>query len=132
MRLSNIFFPEESRGFPGKRWGNVIFRSLHLCGMAVYTGGLYFDVAAPLLTPWYIATAASGLLMMGADIYSNGKWIFQNRGFLIIIKILILGILHHSTINPIWPVLWIIFASGLISHGTATFRYYSIFHRRQI
>ena len=132
MRLRDTFFPAESRTFTGKRWGNVISRSLHLCGMAVYTGGLYFDVAAPLLTPWYIVTAASGLFMMGADLFSNGKWIFQNRGFLIMVKVLILGILHHTGINPIWPVLAIIFFSGITSHATARFRYYSLFHRRQI
>ena len=132
MRLPDTFFPEESRTFIGKRWGNVISRSLHLCGMAVYTGGLYFEVAAPLLTPWYIITAASGLFMMGADIYSNGKWIFQNRGFLIIIKVLILGVLQHTAIHPTWPVLLIIIASGVISHATAKFRYFSLFHGRQI
>jgi len=132
MRFSDIIFPAESRSFPGKRWGNVISRSLHLCGAAVYTGGLYFGVAIDLLNPWYILTAASGFFMLGADLYSNGKNLFQNRGFLIIIKLIILGIYQHLHVGGAWLMLCIIFFSSILSHGTADFRYYSIFHRKRI
>lgn len=132
MSFSKILFPSESRTFPGKRWGNVIFRSIHLCTMAVYTGGLFFNIPQSDLISWYIATAASGMFMMAADLYSNGKWIFQNRGFLILVKLIILGAVQHTSIPPFWPILGVIFFSGLISHGTANFRYYSFVHRRQI
>lgn len=109
MRFSDIIFPAESRSFPGKRWGNVISRSLHLCGAAVYTGGLYFGVTTELLTSWYILTAVSGFFMLGADLYSNGKNLFQNRGFLIVIKLIILGIYQHLHVGGAWLMLCIIF-----------------------
>lgn len=132
MSIYRIFFPEESRKLWGKRWLNVVFRSLHLCGIGIYTGGVYFDVAAELVYPSYLLTALSGLGIILMDLYSNGKWIFQNRGFLIILKIVILGFVPHMGSYEKWGILGIIIFSSLISHATADFRYYSLFHRKRI
>ncbi len=70
--------------------------------------------------------------MLGADVYSNGKCLFQNRGFLIIVKLILLGIYQHLGVGGAWLMLFIIFFSSILSHGTADFRYYSIFHRKRI
>ena len=132
MSLYHIFFPVESRSFWGKRWLNVIFRSIHLCGIGVYTGGVFFNVSPELITPSYIATSLSGLAIIGMDLYGHGKWIFQNRGFFIIVKLGLLGLLPHIGDYQRWGLLVIIVFSSVISHATADFRYYSLFHRKRI
>ena len=132
MPLKEILFPNESRGFWGKRWLNVVFRSLHLCGIAVYTGGVFFGVASELILPSYIVSSATGFAIMGMDLYSNGKWLFQNRGFFIVLKLILLGILPHLGEQQKWGLVGIIILSSMISHATANFRYYSLYHRKKI
>lgn len=132
MNLYRLVFPETSRRFPGKRWLNVILRSLHLCSASVFAGGFIFDIPYEQLRFAYIATAITGLLMMLIDVLSNGIWLIQNRGWMIILKVVLLG--HLALMNPYqkWAILGIIFLSGIVSHGPAVFRYYSVYHRRMV
>jgi hypothetical protein len=131
MNIKEIFFPEESRTLKGKRWANVAFRSIHLCSMAIYTGSLFRVNGTPDMGA-YLITALSGLAIILMDLYSNGKWIFQNRGFFILVKVLALGILHHLGTWNRWEPFVIIVFSSFVSHGRADFRYYSIFHGKRI
>lgn len=132
MSLFRLVFPENSRRFPGKRWVNVILRSLHLCSASGYAGGFLFDIPYEQLRLFYITTAITGLLMILIDVLGNGIWLIQNRGWLIILKVILLGQL--ALIDPYqkWGILGIIFFSGIVSHGTAAFRYYSVFHGRMV
>jgi hypothetical protein len=132
MSLRQFLFPVESRSFWGKRWLNVIFRSVHLCGMGVYTGGVFFGVAQAAVMPSYLVTAFSGLAIMGMDLFGNFKFVFQNRGAFILVKLVLLGMLPHFPEYQKWGLLGIIVVSSVISHATANFRYYSLFHRKQI
>ena len=132
MSVKQIFFPEESRSLWGKRWLNVIFRTAHLCGIAVYTGGVFFNITTELVMPSYLISAVSGLAIMVMDLYTNGKWVFQNRGLFIFIKIGLLGVIPHFGEFMKWGVLGIIVLSSYISHATADVRYYSVFHKRRI
>ncbi len=91
-----------------------------------------FDVPYEQLRFVYITTAITGLIMMLMDILSNGVWLIQNRGWMIILKVLLLGQLALMDPYQKWGILGIIFLSGIVSHGTAAFRYYSIIHRRMI
>lgn len=132
MGLFSLFFPENSRHFIGKRWLNVLLRSIHLCSASGYAGGFLFDVPSEQLRLLYIITAITGLLMILSDVFSNAVWLIQNRGWMIILKIVLLGQL--ALIDPFekWGIFAIILLSGIVAHGTAGFRYYSIFHRRMI
>ncbi len=132
MGLYNVLFPENSRTVPGKRWLNVVMRTLHLCGMGVYTGGVFFDVVSNMIFPSFIITAVTGLIIIAMDLVSNGKWIFQNRGIFIIFKIILIGLLPHVGIFKKWGIMGIIIISSYISHATADVRYYSFFHRKRI
>ncbi len=132
MALFRLVFPENSRHFPGKRWLNVITRSFHLCAASGYAGGFLFDLPYEQLRPYYIATAVTGLLMIFLDLFSNGVWLIQNRGWLIILKIIFLGELILIDPYQKWGIFAIILLSGIVSHSTSGFRYYSIIHRRMI
>ncbi|MFH2133408.1 MAG: hypothetical protein ABIK68_23765 [bacterium] len=130
--MFRFVFPEDSRHFPGKRWLSVIVRSFHLCFASGYAGGFLFDIPYEQLRLFYIGTAVTGLLMILMDLISNGVWLIQNRGWMIILKIVLLGQL--ALIDPYqkWGIFSVILLSGIVSHGTSGFRYYSIIHRRMI
>lgn len=130
--MFRLIFPENSRRIPGKRWLSVILRSLHLCSASGYAGGFLFDVPYEQLRLFYITTAISGLLMILLDLVSNGIWLIQNRGWMIIVKVLLLGQLAVFSPYEKWGILGIVFLSGIVSHGTSGFRYYSILHRRMV
>ncbi|MCP4754696.1 MAG: hypothetical protein GY866_27765 [Proteobacteria bacterium] len=132
MSLLRIFFPENSRDFFGKRWLNVLLRSVHLVGASGYTGAVFFDVTSEPARIFYLVTALSGLVMVAIDIISNGIWIIQNRGWIIILKIILLGQLSLIAPYEKWGLLGVIVLSSLVSHATANFRYYSPFHRKKI
>jgi len=132
MNLIRLIFPSESRRIPGKRWLNVIFRSLHLCSASTYAGGFLFDVPYEQLRIFYITTALTGLAMMLMDVLTNGIWLIQNRGWMMLLKVILLS--HLALLDPFqkWGIVGIIFLSGIVSHGTAAFRYYSLAHRRMV
>ena len=132
MNLFRLIFPESNRHFAGKRWIRVILRSLHICGVSVVVGGVFFGVSTQQLAEFYMITLSSGLILMLIDIYTNGVWIIQNRGWLILVKIGILVNLSVFENNSKWVLLLIVFFSGIISHATSDQRYYSLYHRKRV
>jgi len=132
MNLFRLVFPEQNRGFWGKRWLNVYLRSAHLCGACGYSAGILFDVTSKHVLTFYLITAISGLLMIVIDVFTNGIWIIQNRGWMIILKTVLAG--HLLLIAPYekWGLFAIIIFSSIVSHATGNFRYYSVFHRKRV
>lgn len=131
MSLFRLVFPEKNRSFPGKRWLNVIFRSIHICGVVAYSGGVFFDAPFSQLGLPYAITAISGLAIIALDVYGNGVWLIQNRGWMIILKLLALGVLHRFETYEKIGLMVVIIISSIVSHGTANFRYYSVYHRKR-
>jgi len=107
-------------------------RTLHICAATGYGGGVLLDQPYEQIRLFYILTAISGLTMVLVDVFSNGIWLLQNRGWLIILKIVLLGTLWLIAPYEKWGLLGIIALSSIVSHGTANFRYYSPFFRRRI
>ena len=132
MSLFRFVFPQKSRDFPGKRWLNVMMRTLHICSATGYGGGVLLNLPYEQIRIYYIITAISGLVMVLVDVFSNGIWLIQNRGWLILLKIVLLGNLWLITPYEKWGLLAIIALSSIVSHGTANFRYYSPFFRKRI
>lgn len=132
MSLFRLVFPKDSRDFWGKRWLNVVMRSMHLCGASGYAGGILLDVASEQVRIFFLITAISGLIMMVVDIFSNGIWLIQNRGWLIVLKIILLGMLPLIAPYQKWGLLGIIILSSIVSHATADFRYYSPFFLKKL
>jgi hypothetical protein len=132
MSLFRLFIPEHNRTFPGKRQLKITLRSFHLLFCCGYAGGVFLDVRVDELRLFYQLTTSTGLCLMLIDIWSNGIWIIQNRGWLMLIKLLLIGSMHWV---PHWQTVVlgvVILLSGYVSHATGDFRYYSIFHRRRV
>ncbi len=77
-------------------------------------------------------TLFSGLGLSLLFFWSNGIWLIQLRGQLILLKIFLLAAI------PLWPAagpalfITVILISGVVSHAPADLRYFSLFHGRRI
>lgn len=132
MALRQTLFPPVSRQFPGQRWANIGLRTLHLIGLAGLGGGFFYPAADNSWVAFLYLTLLSGAALSLLFVWSNGIWLIQLRGQVILVKLMLLGAI------PLWPefkvalLLAVILLSGLISHAPGDVRYYSLFHRRRI
>ena len=132
MNIKSILFPAQARDFPGLRWLNITLRSLHLLGMAGLAAGYLYQVAVVAMLPFWAITLYSGLAMVGLAIWSNGRWLLQLRGAVIMLKLLILWSLpwleNQFADGGGWGMVVIILLSSVISHAPARVRYYFVVH----
>jgi hypothetical protein len=125
-------FPAESRYLPGNRWLNVALRTLHLVGVAGIGGGYFYAATDETWRIYQDLCLLSGALLALLFFYSNGIWLLQLRGLVILLKLVLLYAVS------LWPglavpiLVLILVLSGWISHAPASIRYYSPFYRRRI
>jgi hypothetical protein len=132
QNLYRAFFPSETRDFPGKRWVNILFRTLHLMGTAGLGGGYLYGAPEADWAPYLWLTLVSGGLLTFLEAWSNGVWLIQVRGLAVLSKIFILLLLSYLGGYELETIIAVIFISGIVSHAPGKIRYFSIFHGRQI
>ena len=130
MIFKALLFPPQSRDFAGLRWLNISLRSLHLVGMAGLAGNYLYLGALQALFDFWLLTLYSGLALMGLSLWSDGRWLLQLRGLVILGKLLLLGLLpwlddlieHGGAAGFVV----IILLSAMIAHAPARVRYYLV------
>ena len=132
MSVNRIFIPRQTRSFTGKRWVFITLRTLHLIGVAGLGGGFLYDVPQSVWMPYLQLTIASGSAILLLEIWSNGIYFIQLRGFSTVVKLLVLLSIPLLDGYEFPLFLFIIVISGVMSHAPAYVRYYSVFHRRRI
>ncbi|MCU7835829.1 MAG: hypothetical protein KZQ83_11340 [gamma proteobacterium symbiont of Taylorina sp.] len=132
MSIKILFFPEQSRSFYAKRWLDIILRTIHLIGLLGVSGGILFFIEQSLWLPYFLMTVLSGLAMTILSLWSNGKWLLQNCGLAIILKIVLLILIPVFPDNSQYLLFIIIIISAISSHAPARFRYYSPILGRKI
>ena len=127
-----ILFPASARSFPGMRWLNITLRSLHLVGMAGMGGDYLYRTS---LSPWsdfWLLTLLSGGGMILVSLWSDGRWLLQLRGWVILFKLLLLAILpwldQVVTHGAAWGFIVIILLSSVIAHAPGRVRYRFMVH----
>jgi len=132
MSLFSLIFPENSRGFPGMRWVNITLRTLHLIGIAGIGGAYLYTIEGREWMPYLWLTLFSGFGLMGISVYSNGIWLLQLRGVVILVKLFLLLIVTLMPQVSFPLIILVIILSGVVAHAPGNLRYYSIWHRKQI
>ena len=112
----------QPRTFPGQRWLNILLRTLHLVGVAGIGAG-FIQGAEPnqWLTFWYLAIG-SGIGLMLLYVWSSIAWLFQAKGVVILLKLLLLTL---AGIFPDWQAelfVSIIVLSSVIAHAPGSVR----------
>lgn len=132
MSLKALLFPRHSRNFPGKRWLNISLRTLHLIGMAGLGGAYLYAAPRELWEPYMWLSLGSGFALVALFLYSNGVWLLQLRGLLILFKLVLLGIMLWLPAINLQLGMVVIVLSSVVSHAPGNVRYYSIWHGRRI
>ncbi|MGM0593680.1 MAG: hypothetical protein ACQETD_04000 [Pseudomonadota bacterium] len=119
------FFPTQARYFPGQRWLNILLRAAHLIGVAGIGGGFLFAVEESLWRPWWWLTLVTGVLLSLLYLYSDGRWLLQLKGQVILLKLILLALAFAL---PPWRAelfVLVILLSALIAHAPGAVRGYS-------
>jgi hypothetical protein len=132
MNIKSIIFPTSSRDFSGLRWLNITLRSLHLVGMAGLAGSYLYHTTVTALLPFWAITLYSGMALVGLALWSDGRWLLQLRGVVILCKLLLLWSLpwfaSHFVADGGWVLVLIILVSSVIAHAPARVRYCFLVH----
>ncbi len=128
----SALFPSRSRFLPGHRWINITLRTLHLIGIAGLGAGFFYSGVDDSWLSYLNLTISSGCVLLILSVWSNGIWLIQLRGQLIILKLVLLVAAMLLPDIKFGLILLLIALSSVVSHAPGDIRYYSLYHRRRI
>ncbi len=82
-------FPDTPREFPLRRAVRTALRTLHILATGVLLGGHVFGQPHDQLVPWLVGSVASGVVLLGTDLHASFAFLFQVRGLLIVLKVVL-------------------------------------------
>jgi hypothetical protein len=107
-------------------------RTLHIAATGILLGGHVFAVPAARLLPWLALSIASGAGLIGIELYSSAKWLYQGKGVLVMVKLLLIIAVAVFWEQRVWLLLAALVIGSVGSHMPGRFRYYSLMHRRVV
>lgn len=111
---------------------NIGLRTLHLIGIAGLGGAWFYQVSEVMWRPYLWLALLSGMAMVILAVWSNGVWLLQLRGLVIVFKLILLWLILWMP-GYSWPLgMMVIVLSSVIAHAPGNLRYYSPWHRRCI
>jgi hypothetical protein len=110
---------------------SIALRTLHIAAVGILLGGHAFEVTAVRLLPWLYLSIISGAGLIGLELYSSCKWLYQGKGVLVMLKLLLAAVAVFWE-QRFWLLLAALVVGSVGSHMPGRFRYYSIIHRRVI
>lgn len=110
----------------------ITLRTLHLIGVAGLGAGFFYSGVDNAWHSYFYLTLGTGLILTLLSIWSNGLWLLQLRGQLILLKLLLLLMAMVLPSIKFELVLLLIVLSSVVSHAPGDVRYYSLYHRRRI
>jgi hypothetical protein len=84
-------FPQPPRRFPGARAWQVGARTAHIAAMALVVGGVAAGRSGSDLALPIALTVASGLALLGIDLYKSGRILVEGAGLATLLKLAVLG-----------------------------------------
>jgi hypothetical protein len=126
MRTLKILFPRRHRNIPGKRWINIVLRTLHLIGTAGIGAVYLLGVTAPGWLIYLLLTILSGLAMIAVEVWSEWIWLVQVRGVAILAKLALLVAMALFPRAAALLFMLVIVISALASHAPARLRHYPL------
>jgi hypothetical protein len=127
-----VLFPEPPRPLPYARAMSIALRTVHIAAVGILLGGHAFEVPAVRLLPWLSLSILSGAGLIGIELYSSCKWLYQGKGVLVIVKLLLIAAVAVFWEQRLWLLLAALVLGSVGSHMPGRWRYYSILHRRVI
>ncbi len=129
---SSIFFPSPQRNFKGQRWARISLRTLHLISIAFLVGGVAQGVSIAEMPHSFWSTIVTGLLFTALELFSTFRWLFQLKGWAVLLKMVLLAAAYLSPEAALEFLLAAIVIGGISSHMPGKYRYYSLLHGKEI
>ena len=130
--LRDRLLPRAPRTFRGARAWQVGARTVHVVAMGLVLGGVAFAAPECSLVLPIALTIASGLLLLGIDLWKGGAYFYQGNGVAVLLK---LALLSLGQLFPAVRLEWYLAATAVASVGShmpRTWRHWSFLHRRVI
>ncbi len=129
-RIRSLMFPATLRIFPYRHWVLNILRAAHIAFLCPLVGGIVFGQDVSTLTPWLIGTLLSGLGIFAIDLYGSCIALFEVRGISVLVKLGLIGLLPFLTHDhQLLLLVFLVFASSLLSHSRRNLRHRSFMSR---
>jgi len=120
-----LLFPRPPRRFPGARAWQVGARTVHLAAMALVVGGVAAGGSGDALAAPVALTVASGLALLGIDLYKSGAVLVEGAGLATLLK---LALVAAGALRPSVRLEAYLAAVGVAavgSHMPKTWRHWS-------
>lgn len=112
------------RDFPGKRWLNVLLRTVHIVGIVLFGAALLGTGNLPLGATVILA---SGFSMLAIDTWSKPEHLSEIAGFGVLLKLALIGLVSVLPQLAL-PAFWILIVfSTLLAHSPRHIRHRRLF-----
>ena len=110
----------------------ISLRALHIMTTGILLGGHIFHQPTSILEPWLWIAILSGLTIWLTYIYSSFGVLFEVRGIVVLIKILLLSLVTVFWEQRIFILVVILFIGAISSHLPKRYRHKVLFFRSVI
>jgi hypothetical protein len=118
------------RTFPGMRVVKVCARTVHIVAMAMVLGGVAYAAPVKALALPLALTAASGLLLLGLDLWKSGACLYQGSGVAVLLKLALLALGQSFPAARFECYLAATAIASIGAHMPKSWRHWSLLHRR--
>jgi len=118
------------RTFHGMRVVKVAARTVHIVAMALVLGGVAYAAPVAALALPLALTVASGLLLLGLDLWKSGTWLTQGGGVAVLLKLALLALGQSFPAARFECYLAATSIASIGAHMPKSWRHWSFLHRR--
>ena len=118
------------RTFHGMRVVKVAARTMHIVAMALVLGGVAYAAPVAALALPLALTIASGLLLLGLDLWKSGTWLTQGGGVAVLLKLALLSLGQWFPAARFECYLAATAIASIGAHMPKSWRHWSFLHRR--
>jgi hypothetical protein len=118
------------RTFHGMRMVKVAARTVHIVAMALVLGGVAYAAPVQALVLPLAFTVASGLLLLGLDLWKSGTCLYQGSGVAVLLKLALLSLGQWFPAARFECYLAATSVASIGAHMPKSWRHWSFLHRR--
>lgn len=107
-------------------------RALHILCTGVLVGGHLFDQPVAVVEPWLYASVFTGLMLFALDLHASMAVLFELRGLLLLIKVVLLLLIPVFWQLRIPILITVLFIGAIGSHMPKRWRHKVLFLERHI
>ena len=119
----SLFFPDEPRDFPFRRWVRISLRTAHLIAIAGLFGGHVFAQPVHVLEPWLWGSVLTGLLLFATDLHMSFDALRQVHGLVVIGKLALLALVPLFWDSRVVLLVLVMIIAGVSSHMPGRWRH---------